>query len=305
MPDDDAFLRAIIDNPDDDLPRLVYADWLDEHGDSERAEFIRVQCELERTCHEGDTPARKRLRRRERELRELHENEWLGPFVEFVQDPLFQRGFVSGFMVNAAGLLAHADRLWRLAPISWIDLRDAWEVADKLAGCPHLGRIKSLGISLNQLGDSEANAVFSSPYFGQLESLYAGNNQFGLSGVQALAANPALTSLRVLTLSQNDIGSVGAIALAESPYLVGLRELDLSKCSVGPRGVEALAAGSFRNLESLDLNGNYLAGQGIRNLIFSHPPARMRRLGLAGIDLTDSERAALKNRFGPGVCVFD
>jgi uncharacterized protein (TIGR02996 family) len=41
------FLRAILDKPDDDGPRLVYADHLDETGRSERAEFIRVQCALE------------------------------------------------------------------------------------------------------------------------------------------------------------------------------------------------------------------------------------------------------------------
>jgi uncharacterized protein (TIGR02996 family) len=40
------FLRAIIAAPDDDLPRLVFADWLDERGHHARAEFIRVQCEL-------------------------------------------------------------------------------------------------------------------------------------------------------------------------------------------------------------------------------------------------------------------
>jgi uncharacterized protein (TIGR02996 family) len=40
---DDAFLQAILENLDDDTPRLVYADWLDEHGDPERADFIRVQ----------------------------------------------------------------------------------------------------------------------------------------------------------------------------------------------------------------------------------------------------------------------
>jgi uncharacterized protein (TIGR02996 family) len=45
---DAAFLEAIADNPDDDTPRLVYADWLDDHGDAHRAEFIRVQCELAR-----------------------------------------------------------------------------------------------------------------------------------------------------------------------------------------------------------------------------------------------------------------
>jgi uncharacterized protein (TIGR02996 family) len=42
------FMRAIVDQPDDDAIRLVAADWLDEHGEPERAEFIRVQCELAR-----------------------------------------------------------------------------------------------------------------------------------------------------------------------------------------------------------------------------------------------------------------
>jgi uncharacterized protein (TIGR02996 family) len=35
------FLADILANPGDDLPRLVYADYLDEHGNSERAKFIR------------------------------------------------------------------------------------------------------------------------------------------------------------------------------------------------------------------------------------------------------------------------
>lgn len=41
-----AFLAAIVDRPDDDHPRLLYADWLEEQGEAERSEFIRVQCEL-------------------------------------------------------------------------------------------------------------------------------------------------------------------------------------------------------------------------------------------------------------------
>jgi uncharacterized protein (TIGR02996 family) len=42
-PDHLAFLKAILANPDDDAPRLVYADWLDEIDQPERAEFIRRQ----------------------------------------------------------------------------------------------------------------------------------------------------------------------------------------------------------------------------------------------------------------------
>jgi uncharacterized protein (TIGR02996 family) len=44
MADHAGFLEAIGDEPDDDTPRLIYADWLEEHGEPERAEFIRLQC---------------------------------------------------------------------------------------------------------------------------------------------------------------------------------------------------------------------------------------------------------------------
>ena len=46
MTPEQAFTQAIIETPDDDTPRLVFADYLEEHGDEEQAEFIRVQIEL-------------------------------------------------------------------------------------------------------------------------------------------------------------------------------------------------------------------------------------------------------------------
>jgi uncharacterized protein (TIGR02996 family) len=39
----EAFLRTILEDPADDGVRLIYADWLEEHGQAERAEFIRLQ----------------------------------------------------------------------------------------------------------------------------------------------------------------------------------------------------------------------------------------------------------------------
>jgi uncharacterized protein (TIGR02996 family) len=50
--EESAFLQAITDEPDDDLPRLVYADWLDERGDP-FGEFIRLQCERARMEPDG------------------------------------------------------------------------------------------------------------------------------------------------------------------------------------------------------------------------------------------------------------
>src|SRR5262249_9492807 len=48
MTPEDGFLQAVTESPEDDTPRLVYADWLDDHGQADRAEVIRLQCELAR-----------------------------------------------------------------------------------------------------------------------------------------------------------------------------------------------------------------------------------------------------------------
>ena len=47
MTDGEALLRAVLANPEEDTPRLVYADWLEENGDAPRARFIRWQIECE------------------------------------------------------------------------------------------------------------------------------------------------------------------------------------------------------------------------------------------------------------------
>jgi uncharacterized protein (TIGR02996 family) len=51
--DEVAFLRTIANAPDDDAPRLVYADWLDERGDL-RATFVRLDVELHRLVDTAD-----------------------------------------------------------------------------------------------------------------------------------------------------------------------------------------------------------------------------------------------------------
>jgi uncharacterized protein (TIGR02996 family) len=50
------FLQAIIESPDDDPHRLVYADWLDEQGQSARAALIRTQCSLQGLLVESNDP---------------------------------------------------------------------------------------------------------------------------------------------------------------------------------------------------------------------------------------------------------
>jgi uncharacterized protein (TIGR02996 family) len=46
MPDEQAFLNALKSSPADDTTRLVYADWLDERGESAKAGYLRHIVEL-------------------------------------------------------------------------------------------------------------------------------------------------------------------------------------------------------------------------------------------------------------------
>lgn len=46
MTEYDGLLRAVLEKPFDDLPRLLMADWYDDHGQGERATLIRVGCHI-------------------------------------------------------------------------------------------------------------------------------------------------------------------------------------------------------------------------------------------------------------------
>jgi uncharacterized protein (TIGR02996 family) len=48
MSEDEAFIRAIVDSPGDETPRLVYADWLDERDDP-RGAYLRAEQDAYRT----------------------------------------------------------------------------------------------------------------------------------------------------------------------------------------------------------------------------------------------------------------
>src|ERR1700719_4532281 len=99
MSPEKSFLHAILEAPDDDLPRLVYADWLDEHGDPARAEFVRVQCELARPG--ADDGRRTEVLGRERELLKAHAHAWTAEWdgLRGVAWEGFERGFVGTFYV--------------------------------------------------------------------------------------------------------------------------------------------------------------------------------------------------------------
>src|SRR5687767_3339235 len=79
---EEALLAEIYAEPDDDGPRLAYSDWLEERGQTEHAEFIRLQCRMARggLLRVGEED-------RVWDLREQHQETWTAhlPHEEGVQ----------------------------------------------------------------------------------------------------------------------------------------------------------------------------------------------------------------------------
>src|SRR5271166_6206709 len=132
-----AFLEAIVAHPDDDTPRLVYADWLEERGDP-RGAFIRAQCALERLG--ADDPRRAALEDEADELLETHQDDWLSPFPGRTDELQFRRGFVELLVVDSESLLSSADKWFRTFPLRRLTVRLSPRSMPALAACPHLAR---------------------------------------------------------------------------------------------------------------------------------------------------------------------
>lgn len=124
--DGEALFRALCANPTDDLPRLVYADWLQENGQVERADFIRLQCEAWHLCpayptiNEARTAASRLLKK--------YGDEWYAelpdiPGVEW--SDLFVRGFVHAAWVEATrDVRAQLEAVFAAAPVQHLAVVD-------------------------------------------------------------------------------------------------------------------------------------------------------------------------------------
>lgn len=55
MTEEEALLEAIRNEPEDDTPRLVLADWYAENGQEDRGEFVRIQIELAASAKRMDS----------------------------------------------------------------------------------------------------------------------------------------------------------------------------------------------------------------------------------------------------------
>jgi uncharacterized protein (TIGR02996 family) len=278
-----AFLQAILDDPDDEGLRLIFADWLEEQGQP-RGEFIRTQCTLA-GLPPGD-PRRLLLEARERQLLAKHRDDWLGPLRSLAYLWGFRRGFAEEVALPAATFLNHADAFFRSTPVRLARLLNSASCLGELADSPYLARLTALHLTDNQIGNAGLMTLLDAADLGRLATLRLGNNGLGDAGVEALAECPRLAGLTTLNLRQNSIGNAGAHALAMSPHLGGLTALYLGDNQIGPAGAQALAESPYlRRLETLELANS----GGYYHYTNSIGP---------------KHRGLLRERFGESVCVF-
>jgi uncharacterized protein (TIGR02996 family) len=261
MTHDDAFLQAILETPNDDTPRLIYADWLEEHPDParvDRGRFIRQQVELARMP--DDDPRRPPREATAQELLDRHRDEWVRPLGPWGETGVFRRGFVEEVEVAPARSVAALADLFRRAPVQHLRVRgvvyDPWDTmtpemeeaielcrdhARALAASPHLARLSALTLRHNHLGAAEVAALLRSPHRARLTSLDLGYNRLGDDGVEALAASPGLAALTHLDLEGCGLTDDQLRVLIATPHGAALRTLGL-------RGTTILSTDLLRSL---------------------------------------------------------
>ncbi len=193
MSDEAALLAAILAHPDEDTPRLMFADWLEENGQPERAEFIRIQC-----APDADEAAEERAA----ELENRNRSKWLAGLPQFPGARWeFRRGFPEYLDVSGKLMLERYDAFVR---VPWLR-------------CLSLHALRGRGLA----GDF-ANRPWNSRWV-ELEF----DADTSSRDVVVLVNCPQVSQLRRIELVMNVITPDVIAALAKSPHLEHIRRLHL------------------------------------------------------------------------------
>lgn len=142
-------LHAIGEEPDDMVRRLVYADWLDDNNEPDRAEFVRKQCEI--ASGQCATAELQTLQSHEQELLRIHGAKWRKEYLDSLVydeaaykqhlqnqhlqhdtppeslvkqciEPLpFDRGIIPGFRCNTGNVLTNMPNQKRESRADWLE----------------------------------------------------------------------------------------------------------------------------------------------------------------------------------------
>jgi uncharacterized protein (TIGR02996 family) len=314
MSDRLGLMRAIHEQPEDDLPRLAYADWLEEQDDPAHAEFVRVEVALSRVRR--GSPEYRALFNRELELIRAHKDAWFGTFRSGWGGYEIRRGFIEEVWGGQPeSVLPHADWLHSHHTLQDLSVRGSWGALLPLLHHPLMDVLARL-----TLYSPEGGSWCAAPYQPAVPlaqrplALGLAHQRAGPELIERLLASPRLGRVTWLDLSENELTADGVRRLLDGlgalPRLTTLR-LDGTATNtpqgpsgwpnIGPAGVRLLAGHpAVAQLERLDVSGNRIDAAAVRALVESPHLRSVRRLGIGG-GLSVEDRRRLRRRFGERV----
>jgi uncharacterized protein (TIGR02996 family) len=236
-PENPALLAAVIADAEDDAPRLVYADWLEEHGDPDRAAFIRNQCALfdkspgdpdyvdltERRPEVSAALWRRQLGPQLPEAVGFHDNIWV---ERDDTDASYHRGFP--YFTREPDVEGEVGARHARA------FRDAWP---EVIATTTLRGLVCFGGFERHLAE-----ILSSPAAAHLSALSAPNDTAGT--VDAILASPAAGALRWLDLTYLT-SAADVDRLARTRGLTRMLRLEVSWLECPPAALRRLTAADW------------------------------------------------------------
>jgi uncharacterized protein (TIGR02996 family) len=291
MSDEDALLAAIAAHPEEDTTRLAYADWLDEHDQPIRAEFIRVQVAVQALAELPAVEQGKQIHlfRRQQGILDDHLPDLIGPLANDLGyfDVNFDRGFLAELKLDASQLVKHAAAIRALKPLPEITVRDvAWWLLheEDLKGALQLATT----IEMQTEKRDEPVAI-------------------GLEGIRRFAARGPWRRLRSLALQRCGIGDEGITLVSGNDVLdpfPALIDLDLTANGLSVEGIRTLTSSPlWPRLRKLSLRGNSIAdAAGV--LVPASATSGLEYLDLRGTSTPPSAHSVLLRNYGGRVALF-
>lgn len=244
-----AFFQALEESPADDSNALIYADWLAEQGEDDRAAFVRVQCVLAKRdeAWDIDYPL---LKARQDRLYNLHIDEWMEQHRKKYGKDVIRR-FSSG--VPCLVDVQRPDALMRKASVALAPPLVALNVTlgESRGGfleLPELSRVNEL--ILHHLAAGPLDALTRSTHLGRLRKLTLGGPHLTADQLETLFRLPIIDQLT--DLSVRDYYDEGWV-LFRRPRPANLRRLHLMNISLTEEALRSLGSADWAGLQELHL----------------------------------------------------
>ncbi len=295
MSDRDALLAAIIENPEENTPRLMFADWLQENGGAAQGEFIRLQVEAVQA--EPFSPQAREHEAAAQKLLDRHVNVWTDHISEHVNGQRFARGFVEHVDVNAATFARDAAKLFAAEPIRSVLVERFLDTTpptplDAFFNLPQMTRVTRLDFSKLRLQpDDFVPFTFAWPRFSALTDLSLRNTAVSVPWLGKLLTGQELPALAGLDLA--DDAHLGPLLATELPRASHRRltRLDLSYIVFKSDQIQkVLASRCLRAMEELRFAWSKSAGAGpltYLNMGWTLPWDYLRVLDIEGQGIGD------------------